>query len=123
MDMGGSCLMARSHKPIVWGLFAAGGTVAAFVLPVILILSGPAISFGLLPADVLGYAHVRELLQYPLSRLITFGVLFLIIWHAAHRLRITMHDFGIRADTFVAVVFYSIAAMSTIVLMVALIRL
>jgi fumarate reductase subunit D len=123
MDMGGSCLMARSHKPIVWGLFAAGGTVAAFVLPVILILSGPAISFGLLPADFLAYAHVRELLQYPLSRLITFGVLFLIIWHAAHRLRITMHDFGIRADTFVAVVFYSIAAMSTIVLMVALIRL
>jgi len=33
-----------------------------------------------------------------------------------------MHDFGIRADTFVAVVFYSIAAASTVVLALALIR-
>jgi fumarate reductase subunit D len=123
MDVGGGCLMARSHKPIVWGLFAAGGTVAAFILPVILILSGPAIVFGLLPADYLAYDHIRGLLEHPLSRLMAFGVLSLIVWHAAHRLRITMHDFGIRADTFVAVFFYCIAAVSTIVLMIALIRL
>jgi len=114
--------MARSHKPIVWGLFAAGGTVAAFFLPVLMLLSGLGITFGLLPGDFLAYENVYALLQHPLVRLITFGVLLLTVWHAAHRLRITMHDFGIRADTFVAVVFYSIAAASTVVLALALIR-
>lgn len=115
--------MARSHKPIVWGLFAAGGTVAAFMLPVLLLLSGLGITFGLLPGDFLSYDNVRGMLQYPLIRLLTFGVLFLIVWHAAHRLRITMHDFGVRADTFVAVLFYSVAALSTLILVIALVRL
>jgi len=115
--------MARSHKPIVWGLFAAGGTVAAFMLPVLLLLSGIGITFGLLPGDFLSYDNVRGMLQHPLIRLLTFGVLFLIVWHAAHRLRITMHDFGIRADTLVAVLFYSVAAMSTLTLFIALVRL
>jgi fumarate reductase subunit D len=115
--------MARSHKPIVWGLFAAGGTVAAFMLPCILLLSGLGIVLGILPADFLAYDHVRGFLAHPFSRLVTFGVLFLIVWHAAHRLRITMHDFGIRADTLVAVSFYSIAAASSLILAIALIRL
>ena len=114
--------MARSHKPIVWGLFAAGGTVAAFMLPVLMLLSGLGITFGLLPGDFLSYDNARGMLQHPLIRLLTFGVLFLIVWHAAHRLRITMHDFGIRADAFVAVVFYGVAALSTLMLLVALIR-
>ena len=115
--------MARSHKPVVWGLFAAGGTVAAFVLPVIVLLSGLGVYLGLLSVEFLSYEHVRGLLQHPLTRLFVFGALFLIIWHAAHRMRITMHDFGIRADTFVAVLFYSIAAAATLTLAVSLVRL
>ena len=115
--------MARSHKPIVWGLFAAGGTVAAFMLPVMLLLSGIGVTFGLLPGDFLSYDNVRGILQHPLVRVATFGVLFLVLWHAAHRLRITMHDFGVRADTFVAVLFYSVAAISTLILAIALVRL
>ncbi len=40
-------------------------------------------------------------------------MIFLSLWHAAHRLRITMHDFGVRADTLVAIVVYLIAAVGT----------
>ena len=31
--------MAKSNKPIVWGPFAAGGTVTAFVTPVLILLT------------------------------------------------------------------------------------
>ncbi|MCP4454374.1 MAG: fumarate reductase subunit D, partial [Planctomycetes bacterium] len=31
--------MARSNKPMVWSLFAAGGTVAAFVMPIFMLLT------------------------------------------------------------------------------------
>ena len=47
-------------------------------------------------------------------------LLFLIIWHAAHRMRITAHDFGIRNDTVVMFICYGIAAAGTVLLLIAL---
>jgi fumarate reductase subunit D len=31
--------MAKSNKPIFWGLFAAGGTVTAFVTPALVLIT------------------------------------------------------------------------------------
>jgi fumarate reductase subunit D len=41
------------------------------------------------------------------------GVITLFLWHAAHRLRVTLHDFGLRQDAIVAVVVYLVAAAGT----------
>jgi fumarate reductase subunit D len=112
--------VVRSHKPIVWGLFAAGGTLAAFLVPVMILFTCLAVPLGLLPADALSYERVLDLLAHPLARLATFGVLFLVIWHAAHRLRITAHDVGIRADSVVAIVCYGIAAAATLLMLLVL---
>jgi fumarate reductase subunit D len=112
--------MSRSHKPIVWGLFAAGGTLAAFVLPAIILVVSFAVVLGLASPDLLSYERVLGLLAHPLAKLVTFGVLFLVIWHAAHRMRITAHDVGVRADTLVAVVCYGIAALATTAMLVTL---
>jgi fumarate reductase subunit D len=51
-----------------------------------------------------------------------FLAVFLPAWHAAHRLRITAHDFGIRADTAVMVVCYGLAALATLIAVFALFR-
>jgi len=112
--------MATSNKPIVWSLFAAGGTVAAFVVPVLILITCLGVPLGLLSADVLSYERLLGLLQHAFSRLVTFGVLFLVIWHAAHRTRITAHDLGIRNDTVVAFVCYALAAAGTLLTLVAL---
>ncbi|MDH4109729.1 MAG: fumarate reductase subunit D [Gammaproteobacteria bacterium] len=112
--------MARSHKPIVWGLFAAGGTLSAFVLPVLILLTCFAVPLGLAPADLLAYERVLGLLGHPAAKLAVFGVLFLVIWHAAHRMRITAHDVGIRADTLVAALCYGIAAIATVAMLIVL---
>ena len=112
--------MARSNKPIIWGLFAAGGTLAAFVLPAIIVLVSFAVMLGFASPDLLSYDRMLALLAHPLAKLVTFGVLFLVIWHAAHRMRITAHDVGVRADTLVAVVCYGIAALATIAMLVTL---
>lgn len=114
--------MVRSHKPIVWGLFAAGGTLAAFLMPAIIVLCGTGIAAGLVAPELLYYDTVLMLLRHPLMKLIVFGVMVLITWHAAHRMRITAHDLGIRADTVVAVILYSIAAAATLLLAVALLK-
>lgn len=114
--------MARSNKPIVWGLFAAGGTVAAFLVPVLIVITCLAVPLGLLPADVMSYEHLVGLLQHPLTKLVTFGVLFLIIWHAAHRMRITAHDLGSRNDTLVSFICYGIAAAGTLLTLIAILK-
>jgi fumarate reductase subunit D len=113
--------MGRSHKPIVWGLFAAGGTVAAFVLPMLILITGTGVGLGLVPESTLQYDNLRAVLTHSLTRLVVFGVLFLMLWHAAHRLRITAHDLGVRADTLVATVVYAAAGLGSLLLALALI--
>ena len=112
--------MPQSNKPIIWGLFAAGGTLAAFVLPALILITCFAVPLGLLSNDALSYEHLLDLMQRPLAKLVTFAVLFLIIWHAAHRMRITAHDLGIRNDTLVMFICYGIAAAGTLLALIAL---
>jgi fumarate reductase subunit D len=112
--------MGRSHKPVVWGLFAGGGTLSAFVFPAIVFVVGLGVPLGFYGADAFSYARMTALVANPLGALCVFGVLFLIMWHAAHRLRITAHDFGIRADGLVSLLCYGGAALGTIGLVYAL---
>lgn len=104
--------MAKSNKPVVWGLFAAGGTVTAFVTPVLVLLTLlPA--FGVMP-ELLSYDNLHAFAGHWFGKLVLFGILFLMLWHAAHRLRVTLHDFGVRADGTVAVSVYLAAAAGTV---------
>jgi len=114
--------MARSGKPVVWALFAAGGTFAAFVTPVMIVVTGLAVAFGLLPAEALAFERILAVVQNPAGKGLVFLAVFLPAWHAAHRLRITAHDFGIRADAAVRTVCYGLAALATLIAAVALLR-
>ena len=115
--------MARSNKPVVWGIFAAGGTLAAFVLPAIIFSLTLGVALGWIPLEVLSYERAIAGVQSPLVKLATFAVTVLILWHAAHRLRITAHDLGIYADGLVMLICYGIAALGTVVTFVALLGL
>lgn len=113
--------MSTSNKPIIWSLFAAGGTVTALLTPILVLLFALAVPLEFLDAETFSYERVQLLLASPLVRLIVFIVLFLSLWHSAHRMRITVHDFGLRADGIAAFVFYLIAAIATIYLGMALV--
>ncbi|HET6602756.1 MAG TPA: fumarate reductase subunit FrdD [Xanthomonadaceae bacterium] len=105
--------MAKSNKPVIWALFAAGGTVAALLVPALVVLTLlPAL--GVLP-ELLGYERAQAFAGHWLGKAALFGTIFLLLWHAAHRLRITLHDLGVRADTAVAVLVYLAAAAGCVV--------
>ena len=110
-----------SNKPIIWGLFAAGGTITALLTPVLILLFALAVPLGFLPAEMFNYARIEIMLANPLVKLVVFGILFLSLWHAAHRMRITVHDFGLRSDGTAMFVLYGIAAVATVFLGIALI--
>ncbi|NQV55412.1 MAG: fumarate reductase subunit D [Rhodospirillales bacterium] len=106
--------MVPSHKPLIWSLFAGGGTFAAFAAPVMILMTGLALPLGLLAPDTLSFEHMSALLGHPIAKGLIFFSIFLPAWHAAHRLRITAHDLGIRADGLVMVVCYGLAALATL---------
>jgi fumarate reductase subunit D len=114
--------MTRSHKPIVWSLFAAGGTYAAFFAPALILVTGLAVTLGLLPADALSYERILGFARHPIGKAFLFFTVFLLAWHSAHRLRITAHDFGLRADGLVMAACYGLAALGSVVAAVALLR-
>ena len=111
--------MAKSPKAVFWLLFAAGGTVTSFVLPVMIFVTGLAPAVGLF-TDALSYETMTAFVGNWLVKLVLLGVLFLSAWHAAHRLRVVAHDFGLRADGLVAVVVYVLAAIASLAIVVGL---
>jgi fumarate reductase subunit D len=77
-------------EPFLWGLFSAGGVVAAFLMPVHIFLFGLAFPLGWLPAP--GHASALELLKNPAVRIYLFIFCSLPLFHWAHRFRYTLYD-------------------------------
>jgi fumarate reductase subunit D len=103
--------MAVSNKPIVWGPFAAGGTLTAFLTPVLILLTLLA-ALGHVP-ELLAYERLHAFAGHWLVKLALAGIVFLSLWSAAHRLRITCTDLGLRADAAVATIVYAVALAGT----------
>ena len=98
--------MARSNKPILWLPFAAGGLVAALIIPVLILVTGVLMPLGILP---LPYEKMAAFAHNPLGKLILFGAVALPAWHASHRLRMTAHDLGLGGGAVVQAVCYGFA--------------
>jgi fumarate reductase subunit D len=115
--------MAKSNEPIWWSLFSAGGVVAAFLVPVLIFITGIAWPLGLLPGDALQFAKMQALLSHPLTRVFCFVLISLPLFHWAHRFRFTLVDAGLKSiHTLVAVLCYGAAIAGTIAAAVILWR-
>jgi fumarate reductase subunit D len=106
--------MAKSNKPIVWSLFAGGGLIAAFLMPAVIFITGLAVPMGLLGEGALAYHRMLALAGNPIGKLVLFGVIFLLLWHAAHRLRTTLHDLGIRSGRIAMLACYGTATLGSL---------
>lgn len=104
--------MSIANKSLVWALFAAGGTVTAFLFPVLIALF-LMVAAGHVP-EGLDYTAARALLVSWPAKVVLFGILLLSMWHAAHRMRVLLHDLGLRADGPVAIALYLLASLGTV---------
>lgn len=104
----------RSHEPIFWALFGAGGVVAALFVPALVFITGPAVPLGILPPEALAYDRVRPLAGSVAGGLFFFGLISLVLWHAMHRINHSLHDFGLRAGLPGKILCYGLALVGTI---------
>lgn len=115
--------MKRSNAPIFWGLFGAGGMLAALIGPMLVFISGIALPLGwLLPREALSYPRVLALVQHGMGKVFLFVVIALFCRHSAHRIFHTLHDLGIRAGQAAKLCCYGAAAAGTLTAAYALLR-
>jgi fumarate reductase subunit D len=109
--------MARSNKPSLWLPFAAGGLVAALIIPVLILITGVLVPLGLVH---LPYEKMVASAHNPFGKLILFGTVALPAWHAGHRLRTTAHDLGFSDGAVVQAVCYGSASLPILIAAIAL---
>ena len=113
--------MAKSNEPIWWSLFSAGGMVAAMVLPILIVITGILVPFGLAGDDPLNFERIYTAVSHPLIKLILFVVIALPLFHWAHRFRFTLVDVGLKSvSTLISILCYGGAIAGTAVAAVVL---
>jgi len=111
--------MAKSNEPIWWSLFSAGGVVAAFLIPITLLMTGFAVPLGWITAESLRELVVNNLLV----KLYLFVIISLPLFHWAHRFRFVAVDLGVKGvGGLLAVLCYGAAIIGTVTAAVLLVR-
>ena len=103
----------RSHEPVVWSLFGAGGMLAAFVTPPLLLCTALLAPLGLL-GDGLAFDRVAAFVNHWLGALILWAVIALPLWHALHRVYHGLHDLKVGARPLFFVLCYGGALLLTL---------
>jgi fumarate reductase subunit D len=87
---------ADRKEPFWWGMFSLGGVVAALLVPIHIFVDGLAVPLGLLDPEALGYEHMRQLIAQPWVKVYLFVLVVLPLYHAAHRVRFSLYELGMR---------------------------
>ena len=108
--------MKRSHEPIFWSLFGAGGVLSALVAPILIFITGIIAPIGLwMPPQALEYSRVLAFAQHWLGKLLILAVISLFLFHAAHRIYHGLHDIGVHAGTGTMAAAYGSALLGTLI--------
>jgi fumarate reductase subunit D len=111
----------RSHAPVFWLLFGAGGMLAALLGAMLVFITGIAAPLGwTLPTHLLAYSRVLAFAQNGFGKGFLFVVVALFAWHAAHRILHSLHDLGVRKGVQAKLGCYGGASAITLVAAVSL---
>jgi fumarate reductase subunit D len=107
--------MKRSHEPVVWALFGAGGMLTALIGPALILVTGVLVPADiLLPDDAMSYARMHALAGHWLGKAFIVAVISLFLWHGMHRVYHTLHDVGVHGGMALKVACYGLALVATL---------
>lgn len=107
--------MKRSHRPIVWSLFGAGGVLSALVGPVLVFITGIAVPLGfVLPRETMSYDRMLAFTQSGCGKLAALAVISLFLFHGCHRIFHCLHDFGVHAGLGTSALIHGFALAGTV---------
>lgn len=107
--------MRRSHAPIFWLLFGAGGMLSALLGTALVLVTGLLGPMGGPGAGVLRFDRMQALAHTWLGKAFLLAVIALFAWHAAHRILCSVHDVGLPKNLVTKLVCYGTAAALTVI--------
>lgn len=106
----------RSNEPVVWLLFGAGTTVSAMFFPILILVIGLLLPFGLVePDNIIAFA------QTWIGKLALLVFLIFPVWGAMHRIHHGLHDFKIHLPAS-GVIFYGLSILYSVLAVFAVIN-
>lgn len=100
--------------PIFWGLFSLGGFVVALLLPIFIVMNSLAYAFAFVSADTITYRGMLAWIASPIAKLFLVVVVGGSLFHAMHRIKYILYDFGAaRHKSVIEPLVYGIAAVGT----------
>lgn len=102
--------MSTKHlKPIYWGIFSAGGTVAAMALAPLILVICILLPMGILGSSEAFFNNVHGVIAHPVVFIVLSGLIFTLLWHGVHRFYYILHDMHIHVGNGVRLFFYAFA--------------
>ncbi|SUB59513.1 Fumarate reductase 13 kDa hydrophobic protein [Phocoenobacter uteri] len=108
----------RSNEPVVWLLFGAGTTVSAMFYPILVLVIGLLLPFGLIDG---GVENLVAFSQCWFGKLVILGFLIFPVWGAMHRIHHGLHDFKIHLPAS-GIIFYGLSILYSVLVLFAVIN-
>ncbi len=106
----------RSHEPVAWSLFGAGGMLVAFLGIALVLTTGLLVPLGLADVSALSYERVLGFARSWWGAGLMLACIALPAYHAAHRLYHGLHDLHIYGPNWLMLLlFYGGATLMTVV--------
>lgn len=116
-------MKTRSNEPIFWSLFGAGGLVFAFILPVLIFITGVAVPLAIMPDGVMSFDRIHGFATGWFGKLFLFAVISLTLWHGFHRIFLSLHDLGVYGGRmFFKWLLYGIALIGTVATLILVLQ-
>ena len=101
----------RSNEPPVWLMFSAGGMISGLAFPVLILILGLLLPFGLVsPDNIIAFAHHW------------LGKLIFPMWAGLHRVHHGMHDIKVHVPAG-GFIFYGLATLYSVIVLFAVFNL
>lgn len=108
--------MTQKHlKPLYWGIFSAGGTVAALALAPLIITVAILLPLGVLGDSETFYHNVHDFIAHPVVYSVLALLIFTLLWHGVHRFYYILHDMHFHVGNGLRWGFYAVAVVALLV--------
>ncbi|WP_044470622.1 fumarate reductase subunit FrdD [Mannheimia massilioguelmaensis] len=105
----------RSNEPPVWLMFSAGGMVSGLAFPVLILIIGILLPFGIIsPDNIIAFAH------HWFGKLVILVLTIFPMWAGLHRVHHGMHDIKVHVNNG-GLIFYGLAALYSFIVLFAVI--
>lgn len=105
----------RTNEPLHWAMFGAGGMVAVITMPVLIVVFGLLVPYGVLDGTDDAYGRVIAVVGNPIGLVLVVAAMGLVLWHCCHRVYHGLHDLRLQPPEIIRAGIYGVALLAPVI--------